>query len=155
MKDSKVGANGEKMIVFYSYKDIREFNNFKAATEELIHGSVLQSTLFVVFVDSEARKSELPDGIRFKYICKSDFNFFKQLKDKELREKIKNQFDLLLVFDNIDENYIRMINKVKAKQRIISSLTEGLKFDIRLNANSIKIEQITSFAKDTLEKIQR
>ncbi len=155
MLNGTIGANGEKIIVFYTFKDMREFNNFKEATESIIHGSVLQSTLFVVFVEEEAQKSNLPEGVRFKYISGSDFNFLKQLKDKELRSLLKNHFDILLVFDSIDEKYVKMINKTKATQRIISSLTEGLNFDIRLNSDSIKIEQIASFAKDTLEKIQR
>ncbi len=155
MTASKIGANGEKIIVFYTFKDQREFNGFKSATEEMIHGSVLQSSLCIVFLEDETQKNLLPDAIRFKYISKNDFNFFKQLKDKDLRATLKSTFDILLVFDNIEPKYIPLINKVKAHQRIISSLTEGLNFDIRLNANSIKIEQITNFAKETLDRIQR
>lgn len=155
MLNGTLGANGEKIIVFYTFKDEREFQNFKNSIENLIHASVLQSTLFIIFLQNETQKSKLPEGVRYKYVSKSDFNFFKQIKDKDLRALLKSNFDLLLVFDQVEENYVKLINKVNAKQRIISSLTDGLNFDIRLNANSIKIEQIASFAKDTLEKIQR
>jgi hypothetical protein len=155
MNSGTIGENGEKIIMFYTYKDLREFNHFKEATESLINGNVLQSTLSVVFVEDEVQKSQLPDSARFKYICKKDFNFIGQLKDKELRQTLKLSYDILLVFDQIEDRYIKMINKLDVKQRIISSRTEGINFDIRLNSNSIKIEQIANFAKETLERIQK
>ena len=77
-----------------------------------------------------------------------------QVKDKALKEKLKTDYDVLLVFDHIDDKYVKLINKTKASKRIVSSLTEGINFDIRLNSSSIRIEQIASFAKETLEKIQ-
>lgn len=155
MVSGTIGNNGEKIIVFYTFKDLREFTSFKSSTESLINGSVLQSALFVIFVEQEAQKEQLPDISRFKYICKKDFNLLGQLKDKELRQVLKSSFDVLLVFDEIENRYIKMINKTIAKQRIVSSRTESINFDIRLNSNSVKIEQIASFAKETLEKIQK
>ena len=77
-----------------------------------------------------------------------------QVKDKALKEKLKTDYDVLLVFDHIDDKYVKLINKTKASKRIVSSLSEGINFDIRLNSSSIRIEQIASFAKETLEKIQ-
>lgn len=154
MNSAVLGSNGEKIIVFYTFKDVREFANFKLSTENLISGSVIQSTLFVVFLEDESQKTQLPDTVRFKYLAKKDYNFLGQLKDKELRELLRSKYDLLLVFGDVEAKNIKLINKVQARKRIISSLTEGLNFDIRLNSSSIKIEQITSFAQEILSRIQ-
>lgn len=154
MADAVIGSNGEKVIVFYSFKDSKEFANFKEGTKKLISGSILLSSVFIVFVDEEAQKLELPDSARFNYLAKKDFNLLGQVKDKALKEKLKANYDVLLVFDQIDDKYVKLINKTKASKRIVSSMTEGINFDIRLTSSSIRIEQIASFAKETLEKIQ-
>ena len=154
MADTVIGSNGEKVIVFYTFKDSKEFANFKEGTKKLISGSILLSSVFIVFVDEEAQKLELPDSARFNYLAKKDFNLLGQVKDKALKEKLKANYDVLLVFDQIDDKYVKLINKTKASKRIVSSMTEGINFDIRLTSSSIRIEQIASFAKETLEKIQ-
>ncbi|MDC1186378.1 hypothetical protein N8079_00960 [Crocinitomicaceae bacterium] len=154
MADAVIGSNGEKVIVFYTFKDSKEFANFKEGTKKLISGSILLSSVFIVFVDEEAQKLELPDSARFNYLAKKDFNLLGQVKDKALKEKLKANYDVLLVFDHIDDKYVKLINKTKASKRIVSSMTEGINFDIRLTSSSIRIEQIASFAKETLEKIQ-
>lgn len=154
MADAVIGSNGEKVIVFYSFKDSKEFANFKEGTKKLISGSILLSSVFIVFVDEEAQKLELPDSARFNYLAKKDFNLLGQVKDKALKEKLKANYDVLLVFDQIDDKYVKLINKTKASKRIVSSMSEGINFDIRLTSSSIRIEQIASFAKETLEKIQ-
>jgi len=154
MADAVIGSNGEKVIVFYTFKDSKEFANFKEGTKKLISGSILLSSVFIVFVDEEAQKLELPDSARFNYLAKKDFNLLGKVKDKALKEKLKANYDVLLVFDHIDDKYVKLINKTKASKRIVSSMTEGINFDIRLTSSSIRIEQIASFAKETLEKIQ-
>ena len=154
MADAVIGSNGKKVIVFYTFKDSKEFANFKEGTKKLISGSILLSSVFIVFVDEEAQKLELPDSARFNYLAKKDFNLLGQVKDKALKEKLKANYDVLLVFDHIDDKYVKLINKTKASKRIVSSMTEGINFDIRLTSSSIRIEQIASFAKETLEKIQ-
>lgn len=154
MADAVIGSNGEKVIVFYTFKDSKEFANFKEGTKKLISGSILLSSVFIVFVDEEAQKLELPDSARFNYLAKKDFNLLGQVKDKALKEKLKANYDVLLVFDQIDDKYVKLINKTKASKRIVSSMSEGINFDIRLTSSSIRIEQIASFAKETLEKIQ-
>ena len=154
MGDAVIGSNGEKVIVFYSFKDSKEFASFKEGTEKLISNSILNSSTFVIFVKEESQKLKLPDGARFNYLAKKDFNLIGQIKNKELRAKLKADYDVLLVFDHIDDKHIKLINKTNATKRIVSSLTDGINFDIRLNSNSIRIEQIASFAKETLEKIQ-
>jgi hypothetical protein len=154
MANAVIGSNGEKVIVFYTFRDSEEFANFTEGTKKLISGSILQSSVFIVFVEEEAQKSKLPYSARFNYIAKKDFNLLGQVKDKVLKEKLKTDYDVLLVFDHIDDKYVKLINKTKASKRIVSSLTEGINFDIRLNSSSIRIEQIASFAKETLEKIQ-
>ncbi len=154
MSELNLGTNGEKIIVFYTFKDKREFENFKSGSEAMISGSVLQSSLFVIFLADATQKVQLPDTIRFRYISKTDFNFLGVLKDKELREMLKAKFDILLAMGEFDPSGVKMMNKITARKKIVSSLTEGIKFDIRLNSSSVRIEQITSFAKETLGRIQ-
>jgi hypothetical protein len=154
MSNTVLGNNNEKVVVFYSFKDVREFNQFKKATDELINSKVLQSTLFVVLMENPSDKLELPESARFKYLSKSDFNFIGLIKDKELRSSLKDTFDTLFVFGNINEKHIKLVNKINAKQRIVTNSTENIKFDISINANATGVEQIANFAKETLEKIQ-
>lgn len=154
MSDFVLGNKNEKIIVFYSYKDVREFNKFREAMSKLINGKVLQSTLFIVFMENEKDKLQLPESARFKYIVKTDFNFFGQFKDKDLRQNFKENFDILFVFGAIEEKHLKRINKIQATQRIVTNSTDHLNFDISINANATGIEQIANFAKETLEKIQ-
>ena len=154
MSELNLGTNGEKIIVFYTFKDKREFENFKLGSESMISGSVLQSTRFIVFLEDPTQKTQLPDTVRFQYISKADYNFWGQLKDKELRETIKEKYDILLAMGDFDLKNVKLMNKISARKRIVSSLTDGIKFDIRLNSSSVKIEQIASFAKETLGRIQ-
>jgi|TARA_R110000737_G_scaffold164641_2_gene192302 hypothetical protein len=154
MSNSVLGNRNEKIIVFYSFKDVREFNQFKNATDELINGKVLQSTLFVVFMEDAEDKLQLPESARFKYLSRSDYNIFGQIKDKELRQSIKEKFDTLFVFGNISEKHAKLVNKIKANRRIVTNSTDFINFDISINANATGVEQIANFAKETLEKIQ-
>jgi len=154
MRETVLGNNGEKIIVFYSFKDVSEFNKFREGMSNLINAKVLQSTLFVVFMENASEKLYLPDSVRFKYLAKSDFNFFGQVKDKNLRQSMKDKFDVLLVFGNIQENQLKRINKISATKRIVTNSAENLKFDISINANTTSIEQIANFTKETLEKIK-
>ena len=149
-----LGNKGEKIIVFYDLKDDREFNKFREAMSKMINANVLQSTLFVVFLESDAVKLNLPESTRFRYLAKTDFNIFGQVKDKALRQSLKDKFDVLFVFGGIQENQLKRINKINADKRIVTNSPENLKFDISINANATDIEQIANFAIQTLEKIQ-
>lgn len=151
LKDT-IGSSGEKIVVFYTYKDSREFDKFERATETLINPSVLQTTLFIVFTD-DVTNPTVPENSRFIMLSRTDFGRFGKLKNKEVSELLRQKFDVLLVFDEVSPKMVKLINKVSARQRIVDSRTPEILFDIRLNSNSVKIEQIINFAKETLEKI--
>jgi hypothetical protein len=120
----------------------------------LINAEVLRSSLLIIFTENDTEKLNLPESVRFKYLAKSDFNFFGQVKDKNLREAMKNKFDVLFVFGNIHENQHKRINKINAIKRIVTNSAGNLKFDISINANATSVEQIANFTRETLEKIQ-
>lgn len=154
MSNTVLGNSNEKIIIFYSFKDVREFNQFKNATNELINSKVLQSTTFVVLMDDADEKLQLPESARFKYLAKADFNIFGQIKDRDLRKTIKEKFDTLFVFGSINEKHAKLVNKIKATQRIVTNSTEFINFDISIKANATGVEQIANFAKETLVKFQ-
>jgi uncharacterized protein Veg len=154
MSGAVLGNENEKIAVFYSLKDVREFNQFKKATDDLINSKVLQNTLFVIFLENSSDKLELPESTRFKYLAKSDFNFFGRIKEKELHQRLKEEYDTLFVFGNIDDKHAKRINNMKASQRIVTNSTEKINYDISINANATGVEQIANFVKETLEKIQ-
>ncbi len=154
MSEAAIGKNGEKVIIFYAYKDDKDFKSFKESTEKIISPSILTSTTYIIFLTQESQRNTLSDLARFEYLTKKSFNFFGQIKDQNLKEKLKQKFDVLLVLDEVEHKYVKLINKISATRRIIGSESKGLKFDIRLYSSSNRIEQITSFAKETIEKIQ-
>jgi hypothetical protein len=154
MNKPVLGNQNERIIVFYTFTDVREFNKFKQSMDLMINPKVLHSTVFVVFLENESDKNPLPQLARFNYFCKSDLNFFGQFKDKQLGELMKAKYDQSVVFGAVDEKQVKRINKVAAKTRIVTNSTENLKSDISIKANAISIEQIVNFAKETLEKIQ-
>jgi hypothetical protein len=154
MSGAVLGTKNEKIVIFYTFQDIREFNQFKKSTDELIAPKAIHSSVFVLFFDDAADKSGLPQLARFNYLSKADFNFFGQIKDKKLRQILKEEFDTLFVFGNIDEKRVKRINQIKAKQRIVTNSSDCIKFDISINANDKGVEQIANFAKETLQKIQ-
>lgn len=154
MSNAVLGNHNERIIVFYTFTDGREFNKFKQSMDLIINPKVLHSTVIVVFVENANDKNTLPQAARLNYLSKSDFNFFGQYKDKKFGELMKAKYDQLVVFGAVDEKQVKRINKVTAKTRIVTNSTENLKSDISIKANAISIEQIVNFAKETLEKIQ-
>ena len=154
MSNFVLGNRSEKIIVFYTFTDAREFNKFKESLDFTINPKVLHTTVIVVFLENELDKNSLPQIARMNYLSKSDFNFLGQYKDKKFGELMKAKYDQLVVFGAIDKKNIKRINKVTAKTRIVTNSTEKLNSDISIKANATGIEQIINFAKETLLKIQ-
>ncbi len=154
MSEGAIGTNGEKVILFYACKDEKDFKTFKESSEKLMSPAILTSSTYVIFLSDESQRATLPDLARINYISKSSYNFLGQLKDKNVKDKLNQKYDVLIAFNDMDTKQTRLINKIKTLKRIVVSQSKGLKYDIRLSASSNRIEQIASFAKETLQKIQ-
>lgn len=154
MTDQTIWSKANSVIVFYSYKDQVEFERFRKSFDSIIKKNALMNSYFVVFVDVNVSKSILPINSYFIYLSKKDINLFGKLKNKADANKIEKKFDLMLVYGEINDKFLRIIRKTKAGRRVGGNTTDKISLDIKLHSNSEGIEQITNFTREILEKIK-
>ncbi|CAN0012904.1 unnamed protein product [Chrysoparadoxa australica] len=153
-KNSNIWQSAENMIVFYLLHSVDEFNLFRKSIAESASSPRLKKSLIVVIVENQEQKSILPNQPYFIYLTKSDFNWMGKLKNQEARQRFQTKYDLLLVYGNLKPNFVKLANKTNVEKRVTITEVENLKYDIKLQPESNQINQIASYTKEILGRIQ-
>lgn len=155
MKQQKsLWDDARNMLVFYVLSNVDEFEMFRKSLDDRPDSSRLYQSLIVVIVENDQFKEILPEKPYFVYLSKSDFNFFGRIKNKEIKARFSQPFDLMLVYGKLKPMFVRLANKANAKKRVSIADIEGLKYDIRLSPQGKGFKQVAKYTKETLEKIQ-
>ncbi len=87
-------------------------------------------------------------------VTQKSFSFFRKIKDLNLLKILSKNFDMMLIFGDVDNKMLRIAKKIKTELRIGINNQNDL-CDIILKSNLSNHQSIVTFVVDVLNKIKK
>lgn len=152
MREKNIWNATRSLLVVFNYEDDEQLNGFRKSLDKMLNVSNVDRLIIVVNISKEVDKNTLPPHFLIYYNSPNDFTFWGKLKDVQLEAELKQDFDIIIWFGNLERPLFKEIQNVNCKRKIVVN-EHNNHFDLQLNAESSEPAEMLNFVIHTLEKI--
>jgi hypothetical protein len=152
MREKNIWNATRSLLVVFNYEDDKQLNEFRKSLDKMLNVSNVDRLIIVVNISKEVDKNTLPPHFLIYYNSPNDFTFWGKLKDVQLEAELKQDFDIIIWFGNLERPLFKEIQNVNCKRKIVVN-EHNNHFDLQLNAESSEPAEMLNFVIHTLEKI--
>jgi hypothetical protein len=147
-----VWENTKSLLVVFNYEDDDQLKSFRVSLDKLLSTSNVDRLTIIVNIAKEVDKNNLPPHFLIYYNSPNDYSFWGKLKDIQLEEELKKEYDVLLWFGDVERKIYPFVQKVITKLKVGVDQPTSF-FDLQLHPDSIEPSEMLNFVVKTLDKI--
>ena len=98
MKEQNSWDATKSLLVAFNYESDEQLKGFRKSLDKILNSSNVKRLIIIVNIGKEVNKAILPPHFLIYYSSPLDFSFWGKLKDVQLENELKKEFDLLIWF---------------------------------------------------------
>ncbi|MEN9302618.1 MAG: hypothetical protein RL264_1047 [Bacteroidota bacterium] len=142
----------KSLLVVFNYEDMDQLKAFRSSLDKLLNASNVERLLIIVNIPKDVDKATLPPHFLIYYNSPNDYSFFGKLKDIQLENELRKDYDLLIWFGSTEFKIFSWVKKVLLKNKIGVDYNDPF-FHLILHPDSIEPASMLEFVTKTLTKI--
>lgn len=142
----------KSLLVVFNYEDDEQLKSFRVSLDKLLSSSGVERLIIIVNIPKELDKNNLPPHFLIYYNSPVDYNFWGKLKDIQLNEELKKEYDVLLWFGDVERKIFPLVRKVNISLKVGVDQPTSF-FDLQLHPDSIEPSEMLRFVVNTLSKV--
>jgi hypothetical protein len=142
----------KSLLVVFNYEDDEQLKSFRVSLDKLLSSSGVERLIIIVNIPKELDKNNLPPHFLIYYNSPVDYNFWGKLKDIQLNEELKKEYDVLLWFGDVERKIFPFVKKVNIGLKVGVDQPTSF-FDLQLHPDSIEPSEMLRFVVGTLSKV--
>ena len=148
--NNNIWGRSTKLLLVVKYRSKNELKEYREAIKAV--GLNVHNCHILAVLEDKKENHNLESLGSVTYLSTKDFNLLGRLKNADAQKKLKDNFDLLVVVNEIPKK----IQKLLEKQNIAIGVGINNEIEflvIKLSTEHIKPMQLVTFVQDTLKKI--
>ncbi|MBM3451821.1 MAG: hypothetical protein FJX84_01635 [Bacteroidetes bacterium] len=151
MNENSIWSTTESLLIVLNCDDNEHMKDYKKALDRALNESNVEKLTIVVLLPKEVDKNSMTPHFVIYYISPTDFNFFGRLKDVQLLDEFKLNFDTLIWFGDDSHRIFSYIKKIDFQNKIGVNATRAF-FEMHLKADIDNPASAIEFIHDVLTK---
>lgn len=149
-KNNNVWGRSTKLLLVLKYKSKNELKDYREAIKAV--GLNVHNCHVLAVLEDKKENHNLESLGSVTYLSTKDFNLLGKLKNAEVQKILKDNFDLLVVVNDIPKRIQKLLEKKKITIGV--GVNNDIDFlTIKLSTEHVKPMQLVTFVQNTLKKI--
>jgi hypothetical protein len=151
LNEKSIWSTTDALLIVLNCDNDDQLKGYKKALDKALNDSNVQKLTIVVLLPKDVDKNAMTPHFVIYYVSPTDFNFFGKLKDIQLLDEFKLDYDTLIWFGDDTHRIFSYIKKIPFTNRIGVNAARSY-FEMHVTADSDEPAMAVQFVHQVLSK---